>query len=142
MKINQYLRLNDSDIHHKGVFARRRIPKGVFLIEYVGTKLTKEESKKVEEQHIENSNKDSTKGAVYTFELNDEYDIDGDVSYNPAKYINHSCSPNCGIVYLNGKIFIASVKDIRKGEEISYSYGFGMKDYKKHRCRCGAKNCV
>jgi uncharacterized protein len=142
MKINQYLYLNDSDIHHKGVFARRRISKGIYIIEYVGPKVTKDKSKEIEKAQLEHSEKNPSSGAVYTFELDDNHDIDGDVPYNHAKYINHSCDPNCEIAYLNGKIFIRSSRDIKKGEEVSYNYGFDMEDYEKHPCKCGAGNCI
>ena len=74
--------------------------------------------------------------------INKKYDIDGDVSYNSAKYINHSCNPNCESVNTRGKIWIVAEKDIMKGEELTYNYGYDFEDFEDHECRCGSHNCV
>ena len=83
-------------------------------------------------------------GSVYIFELNKKYDIDGSVSYNKAKYINHSCNPNCEVDIINNQIWISSIKNIKKGDELSYDYGyeFDKDDYKDHVCKCGSKICI
>ena len=128
-----YIRVTNSKIHGRGVFAKKDIRKGTKIIEYVGEKITKAESDKRE---------DNENGTIYTFELNSKYDIDGDVSYNTAKYINHSCNPNCETDIIRGKIWIIAMRDIKKGEELSYNYGYSFEDFEDHPCRCGSKNCI
>lgn len=85
---------------------------------------------------------DKTKGAVYLFDLNKRYDIDGDVPYNTARYINHSCTPNCETHIIRGHIWIEALKDIKKGEEITYNYGYDYDDYEDHRCNCQTDRCI
>ena len=83
-------------------------------------------------------------GSVYIFELNTRYDIDGSPLFNKARYINHSCNPNCEVDIIRGKIWIMSIKKISEGEELSYDYGyeFDKDDFKDHVCNCGSKNCI
>ena len=88
-----------------------------------------------------NSNKT---GSVYIFELNKKYDIDGTPKYNKARYINHSCDPNCEVEIIKNEIWICSIKKIRKGDELTYDYGyeFDKDDFRDHVCKCGSKNCI
>ncbi|HRZ40301.1 MAG TPA: TrmH family RNA methyltransferase [Candidatus Omnitrophota bacterium] len=137
-----YVRVEDSGIHGMGVFARKRIPAGVEIIEYVGEKITKAESERRAEIPLNQHKKDRTKGAVYIFTLNARYDIDGNVPYNTARLINHSCSPNCEAVLSSGHIWITALRDIQQGEELTYNYGYDLDSYEDHPCRCGAENCV
>ena len=83
-------------------------------------------------------------GSVYIFELNKKYDIDGSPLYNKARYINHSCDPNCEVDIIKNEIWISSIKKIKKGEELSYDYGypFDKDDYSDHICKCGSIKCV
>lgn len=126
----------------KGVFAKKDIKEGTRVIEYVGRKLTKKQSEARADEILEASKNHTMAGGVYIFELNKRYDIDGSVSWNTAKYINHSCNPNCESDIINGHIWIIATRDIKKGEEITYDYGYDMDDYENHPCKCGAKNCV
>jgi SET domain-containing protein len=130
-----------SGIHGRGVFARRDIKKGEKIIEYVGDKLTKAESDKRASMRIAQSKK-SGGGAVYIFVLNSRWDIDGNVSWNPARLINHSCDPNCQAYEVRGHIWIYARRAIKAGEELSYNYGFDLEHWEEHPCRCGAKQCV
>jgi len=139
---SEYIILKKSQIHHKGVFAAKDIPKGTKVIEYVGEKISKKESDIRAEIALEKAKKNKNKGAVYIFTLNKRYDIDGDVPYNTAKYINHSCDPNCETEIIKGHIWIIAIKNIKKGEEISYDYGYDFENHKEHPCKCGSKNCV
>jgi len=140
---NEYIILKKSGIHGKGVFAKTDIKKGTKIIEYVGEKITKAEGDRRAEKVFARSQKDKNKGAVYLFELNKQYDIDGDVDYNPAKYINHSCDPNCEADISRGHIWIQTIKNIKKGDEITYNYGYAYDtDFEEHHCRCGSKNCI
>lgn len=139
----KFIVVKNSKIHGTGVFARKDIKKGTRVIEYVGDKLTQAQSDKRADTQIEKHKKNrKANGAVYIFELNKRYDIDGNVSWNPARYINHSCNPNCETDIIRGHIWIIATQDIRKGEEISYNYGYDLEDYKDHPCHCKSKNCI
>lgn len=140
--ISEYVVIKNSKIHNKGIFAKKFIPKGTRIIEYVGNKITKSASEKIAEKQYEKSQKNSSEGAVYIFELNKKYDINGNVSWNKAKYINHSCSPNCEVEIIRGKIWVIALKDIKKGEELFYNYGYDFSYHKDHPCKCKSKNCV
>ena len=123
-----------SGINNLGLFAKTDIKKGEKVIEYKGKKFT---HKQVEE----NDRFDNSK-AIYLFTLNERYVLDGDTKTNTAKYINHSCDPNCEVDIINGKIWIIAIKDIKKGDELSYDYGFGYDaDFRQFPCKCGSKNC-
>lgn len=137
-----YIIVRNSKIHGSGVFAKKDIPADTRIIEYVGEKITKKESERRAEIVLHASKNDRTKGAVYIFTLNKRYDIDGNVDYNTARFINHSCSPNCEAHLIHGHIWIVSLKDIKKGEEIAYNYGYGIDDYEDHPCCCGSRDCV
>ena len=76
------------------------------------------------------------------FTLNNRYTLDGDFTWNTAGLINHSCNPNAQYDGKGLKIWITTIKDIKKGEEFTCDYGFGFdKDYKQFPCKCGNKNC-
>lgn len=123
-----------SGINNLGLFAKSDINKGEKVIEYKGRKFT---HKQVEE----NDQFDNSK-AIYLFTLNERYVLDGDTKTNTAKYINHSCDPNCEVDIIKGKIWIIAIKDIKKGDELSYDYGFGYDaDFRQFPCKCGSKNC-
>lgn len=123
-----------SGINNWGLFASKSISKGEKVIEYKGKKYT-------HKQVDENDKFDNSK-AIYLFTLNDKYVLDGDTNTNTAKYINHSCDPNCDVDIIKGKIWISAIKDIKKGDELSYDYGFGYdKDFRQFQCKCGSKIC-
>lgn len=133
-----------SKVHGFGVFAKKTIKKGTKIIEYIGEKITKKEGDRRSAQRIKKYLNSKIDGSVYIFELNTKFDIDGSPRYNKARYINHSCSPNCEVEIENGKIWIKSIKKIRKDEELSYDYGyeFDKNDYTDHVCKCESKKCI
>lgn len=137
-----YIIVKQSSIHNKGVFAKKFIPKDTRIIEYVGERITKKESDRRAILPLERAKNSAKYGAVYLFELNKRYDIDGYVSYNTARFINHSCSPNAETDIIRGHIWIIALRDINKGEEISYNYGYDLEDYVDHPCKCGSDNCI
>jgi SET domain-containing protein len=145
---NEYIEVNGSEIHRHGVFAKKDIPKGTTIIEYTGVRITKEQSAKILEQTLGTHSKDpENHAATYIFNIGEEWDLDGDTSENDAKYINHSCDPNCKYVIKDKRIWIESIKDIKKGEEITYNYGFEIEEddpyeFMDHPCRCGTQRCV
>jgi hypothetical protein len=119
-----------SPIHGIGGFARRDLKQGTLLIEYLGRKITKAESL----GHCEAGN-------VYIFSLDDQHDLDGNVPWNPARFINHSCAPNSEPEDIGGRMWVVALRDIQAGEEITYNYGYDLEDYRSYPCRCGAPNC-
>jgi SET domain-containing protein len=135
-----------SGIHGTGVRATRPFAKGERVIEYVGRKLTNDEAKVIADHQFQNHKRNPHKGAVYVFEIDDQWSIDGDVPDNIAKYINHSCDPNCEVEITAGHIYIAAGRDIKAGEEITYNYCFDLDDIKDdladYTCRCGSPKCV
>ncbi len=139
---SQYTEVRHSSIHNKGIFAATNIVKGTKVIEYVGEKINKKESDKRGDQELNLSKTDKTKGSVYIFELDKKYDVDGNVSYNTAKWINHSCDPNCETDIVDGHIWITAIKDVKKGEELSYDYNYGLDDWEEHPCKCGCAKCA
>lgn len=137
-----YIINKKSRIHSTGIFARKNIPKGTRVIEYVGEKVTKAESDRRADIPLEKNKKNEEHGAVYIFVLNKRYDIDGNASYNTARFINHSCEPNCETEIIRGHIWVIAIRDIQKGEELVYNYNYEIEDYEDHECECGTKRCV
>ena len=127
-----------------GIYASKDIPKNTKIIEYIGEKISKKEGDIRSEKRIKKYLNSKKTGSVYIFELNSQYDIDGSKRYNTARYINHSCDPNCEVDIKDGEIWISSIKKIKKGDELSYDYGyaFDKDDYKDHVCKCGSKFCI
>jgi len=130
-----------STIHKRGLFATCDIEAGTDIIQYVGEKITKEESTRRALEWEEKARK-SGSGLVYIFELDDEWDLDGRLGRNPARYINHSCDGNCEAINYDGEIWIVARKDIKEGEELTYDYGYDMEHFLDHPCKCGADNCI
>mgnify|MGYP001627699159 CR=1 FL=1 len=133
--------VRNSEIHGRGVYAARAIRAEEKIIEYVGEIIDKEESeRRAWAQHAKAvANGDA---AVYIFTLTDRLDIDGDVPWNTARLINHSCDPNCE-AWIDGKrIFIHALRDIAKGEELTFDYAFDVSCYEDHPCLCGREGCI
>ncbi|MDC1476213.1 SET domain-containing protein-lysine N-methyltransferase [Pelagibacteraceae bacterium] len=128
-------KIKKSNIDNKGLYAAKNIKSGKLVIKYKGKLITKKET--------DTNPKFDNDKAIYLFNLNNRYDLDGDFKYNDARLINHSCNPNCEVEGKGLKLWITAIRDIKKGEELSYDYGFGYdEDYKQFVCKCGAKNCV
>jgi uncharacterized protein len=128
---SEWIRFHQSPIHGLGGFARRAIPARTRVIEYLGERITKLESI----AHCQNGNES-------IFALNDEHDLNGNVAWNPARYLNHSCAPNCEVQPENGQIWVMSIQDIGAGEEITFDYGYDLEDYREHPCGCGSVDCA
>ncbi len=137
-------KVKKSKVHGSGVFAEKKININTKVIQYIGEKILKSEGDKRSGKRISKYLHSEDHGSVYIFELNSKYDIDGTPNYNKAKYINHSCNPNCEVEISRGEIWIRSIKKIKKGEELSYDYGFEFDkdDYTDHVCKCSSKNCI
>ena len=128
-------KIKKSNLDNRGLRAAINIKKGSKIIEYKGKIIS------VKETEV-NPKFDNDK-AIYLFNLNKKYDLDGDFKYNTARLINHSCDPNCEVDGVGLKLWIYSIKDIKKGEELTYDYGFAFdQHFKNYPCRCGTRKCV
>jgi uncharacterized protein len=125
------LDLGTSGIDGRGMFARAEILAGDRIIQYTGERISKEESIRR-----------CSEGNNYVFHINEEFDLDGSIESNLARFINHSCAPNTEAVLEEGRIWIIALRNIGPGEEITFNYGYDLDDYRAHPCRCGALNCV
>lgn len=112
--------------HGLGLFTTAPIAKGTHVIEYTGDKLTNDEAQ--------------IRGGQYLFEINDQWTVDGRGRENTARYINHSCRPNCypEIDDAEEHIYIYAKRAIKAGEELTYDYGkeFWNRHIKPKQCRC------
>jgi len=137
-------KVKKSKVHGTGVFATFNIPKNTKIIQYIGDKVTKAEGDRRSAERIKKYLNKKNEGSVYIFELNKKYDVDGYPLYNKARYINHSCSPNCEVEIIKNEIWISSIKSIKKGEELNYDYGypFDKEDFSDHICKCNSKKCI
>lgn len=136
-----FLEIRRSPIHRRGIFAKKAILKNSRVIEYVGERVSKAEASRRAEEQIKRGRR-SGAGLVDLFELNQRHDIDGNVPWNPARLINHCCTPNCEPRIVRGHIWIFALREIQAGEEISYNYGYDWEHYREHPCRCGSPRCV
>lgn len=138
----RYYVVRDSQIHGRGVFAARAIPRKQTIIEYRGERTTWDEANTRPASDPDNAYH------TFLFGLDDGRVIDADVRGNAARWINHSCKPNCETFEdEDGRVFIAARRNIEPGEELTYDYqltydGKMSKTMRKaYTCRCGAKKC-
>lgn len=110
----------------KGLFAEESIPKGARIIEYTGKPVSEAEQYK-----------DAGK---YLFWAGKNLMINGNIPSNKARYINHSCTPNCEADGPEGRVYIWALRPIKKGEELTYDYGeeYFDRHIRPKGCRCPA----
>jgi uncharacterized protein len=137
-----------SPIHGNGVFALVDIPAATELIEYRGKRLTHAQADRL----YANT---SDSGHTFLFTLNDKYVIDANSEGNIARWINHSCKPNCRALLeedeggdrRKDRVLIESLRPLRAGEELTYDYGIVLDERLTPRlkaiwaCRCGSRGC-
>lgn len=130
-----------SKIQGSGGFATRRIRKGQRIIEYIGERIgPKEERKRYRDEEMGRHH-------TFLFSIDDKVSIDAAVGGNEARFINHSCTPNCEAVEEDKRIFIEAIKNIQPGTELCYDYGFEVdeedlaEEVLRYPCRCGTKKC-
>jgi len=127
--------------HGLGAFATRSIPAGTRLCEYGGERLTPEEA---DRRYPESS---AEPYHTFLFAIDDDVVIDAAVDDYVAKWINHSCDPNCDAVVEDGRIWIDTIRDVRAGEELAYDYAFELDEphtaaaKRRYPCHCGARRC-
>ena len=146
---NKKIEARKSDIHGNGVFAIAPIKKGEFIIEYKGKRRTHAEVDEDDAGDVES-------GHTFLFTLNDEYVIDANYKGNRARWINHSCDPNCEAVIdehegknrKKDRVYIEAIRNIKPGEELTYNYGITLDEPHTARlkkiwaCKCGSKKCT
>jgi uncharacterized protein len=136
-----YFTIKNSPIQGKGAFATKFIPKGTRIIEYVGERISHEEAdSRYDDQAMDRHH-------TFLFAVTDDICIDGAIGKNDAKYINHSCDPNCEATIENERVYIDAIKDIKPGEELFYDYAYDRdgteteEDEKHYKCKCGTAKC-
>ncbi len=135
-------RVRSSRIHGRGVFAVRTIRRGSTIIEYRGDRTTWAIASRRPDSDPDNPHH------TFIFELSDGTVIDAGRRGNAARWINHSCDPNCGTYEdERGRVYIEARRTIRAGEELTYDYQLtvdprtGRKGRAAYACRCGARRC-
>jgi SET domain-containing protein len=134
--------LRPSPMHGLGAFALKKIPRGTRLIEYAGARITPEEADArypdVMGQHHH----------TQLFAIDDDIVIDASVDGNDARFINHSCDPNCdAVVDDDDRIWIETIRDVEAGEELAYDYAFVLSERhtaaakRRYPCNCGSVRC-
>lgn len=140
-RANPYFELRRSPIQGRGAFAVRPIRKGTRIIEYTGERISPGEADRRYD--------DGSMGRHHTFlfSVDKRTVIDAGVNGNDARFINHSCAPNCEAVDIGGRIYIEAIRSIAPGEELTYDYAYerdGTEDETWERvygCKCGAPTC-
>lgn len=130
-----------SPIHGRGVFAANEIAKGARIIEYTGDRISHAKADRLYgDMHDGNAH-------TMLFAATDKVVIDATKRGGPARWINHSCAPNCEANEEDGRVFIDAICAIKPGEELSYDYNLVLEERhtpklkREHPCRCGARNC-
>jgi SET domain-containing protein len=139
--VNEWMELRGSPIHGLGAFARKDIPKGTRIIEYVGEKISNAEAdRRYDDDKMEQHH-------TFLFILNSKQCLDATYGGDASRFINHSCDPNAEAFIPRGRIWIEAIKNIPAGAEIAYDYGYEddpkytIEDYRRYACRCGSPKC-
>lgn len=129
-------------MHGLGAFAKQRIKKGTRLIEYAGNRITPKE------MHERYPDVDGVPHHTNLFAIDDDIVVDANVDGNDARFINHSCDPNCdAVVDDDDRIWIETIRDVEPGEELAYDYAFLLKERhtiaakRRYPCNCGSARC-
>jgi hypothetical protein len=138
---NEFYEVRKSGVHGYGGFARKDLKKGTRVTEYLGDRISHKEADKRYEDHDENDNH------TFLFIVDKRTVIDAGVGGNNARFINHQCDPNCESTIEKGRVWIETVRAVKKGEELGYDYQIGReKDDPEtvdeiYACRCGSSKC-
>lgn len=136
-----YFKVRRSRVHGRGAFAERRIRKGTRIVEYLGERVSHEEADRRYED------RDARDNHTFLFIVDARTVIDAAVGGNEARFINHSCAPNCETVIEAKRVFIEAIRTIQPGEELNYDYQLGRSPDDPpdvdtiYACRCGQANC-
>lgn len=138
---NEWFIVRNSPVHGYGCFARKFIPKKTRIAEYVGERLSHKEADK----RYEDADPDDNH--TFLFIADRKTVIDATRGGNDSRFINHSCDGNCTSETEKGRVFIETIKDIQKGEELGYDYQIPRDKEdppdvdKTYACRCGSPKC-
>jgi uncharacterized protein len=141
LPVRRFLAVRRSGIHGRGVYARVPIPADTRIVEYRGERITTAEA---ERRYPDDA---SAAHHTFLFAVDDDTMIDAAFGGNLARWINHSCDPNCEVVEEDGRLFIESIRDIEPGEELAYDYNYILperhtaKMKRRFPCHCGAQTC-
>jgi SET domain-containing protein len=130
-----------SGVHGKGVYALQPIARGERIVEYTGQLITWKEALRRHPHDPDDPNH------TFYFHIDDGRVIDGKYGRNAAKWINHSCQPNCETAEIDGRVYIKARRAIKPGEELNYDYALVLdgrhtaKIKKEFECRCGSRKC-
>jgi SET domain-containing protein len=130
-----------SPIAGLGAFARSRIRKGARIVEYMGERIGTEEA------DVRYAAGPTMQPHVLLFTVNARTVIDAGVGGNEARFINHSCEPNCEAIIVRSHVWIRALRDILPGEELTYDYNLTGDEHDRHErmdlyaFHCGAKTC-
>jgi SET domain-containing protein len=140
-KPGERIEVRRSGVHGRGVFATARIRKGARIIEYTGRRLPWKEAQDL--PPLDPTNPFHT----FLFSLDNGEVIDATVGGNEARWINHSCEPNCETFEEDDRIFVHALRGLRPGEELFYDYKMVPSDRrtkkveKEFSCVCRTANC-
>lgn len=141
METSPLIEAKESEIHGMGVYAVAPIKKGARIIEYIGERISHDEADRRYEL------KENDDGHTFLFVASNRTVIDATGGGNVARYINHSCNPNCETVIEQSRVFVEAIKTIKPGDELVYDYQLTWystdepEDLALYTCRCGAPKC-
>ena len=147
--MSRRIHVRNSAIHGRGIFAAADLPAGIRVIEYKGKVITDAKADRLYDDSLDT-------GHTFLFTLNDKYIIDANQQGNSARWINHSCEPNCeAVIHVDpdgnerkDRVFIETIKAVKAGQELTYNYGITLEVPHSKRlkkiwaCHCGAKSCT
>lgn len=134
-------KVRKSKIQGFGAFAIKRIAPGRRLIEYVGERIGPKQ------ERLRYRDEDMDRHHTFLFSVDEHMSIDAAVGGNEARFLNHSCDPNCEAVEEDERIYLESIKNIQPGAELCYDYGFQVdeedlyEEIPRYPCRCGTGKC-
>ena len=130
------IEVRESGVHGHGVYAMQSIAKSTRIIEYTGQRVS-----------WEGAPNDENDPHTFNFGLDNGEVINPEIGGNDARWINHSCDPNCEAIEEDDRIFIDALRDIQAGEELFYDYALEIDEpiteesKKKFACQCHSPNC-
>jgi hypothetical protein len=131
------IEVRESGVHGHGVYAAKQISRGARIIEYTGERVS-----------WENASADPENPHTFLFGLENGKDvIDGEINGNEARWINHSCVPNCEARERKGRVFVYAIRNLKPGQELFYDYALEVDEprteelEKEYACHCGSPQC-
>ncbi len=130
-----------SKLHGYGLFAKVDIKRGQKIIQYIGKSITYDECDEITSRRYKSAAAEN-RAYAFVFQVTKDYFIDGNVPNNLAKFINHSCNPNCESYIYRREVWIRALRPLKAGEELTFDYGFDILEGIASPCACGERGCV